>query len=110
MKVEEHERYAEASRSRAGWRALCWVGLVNGRQGHHKHMQASTVVRDVVCKLHNLCSRSFKRESDKQRHKSVDKRQKPVVCEQRGATQCSQCRRWFRSRGGLAVHRCMPEV
>ena len=31
----------------AGW-------LVNGRQGHHKHMQASTVVRDVVCKLRML--------------------------------------------------------
>ena len=54
VEVGEHEWYAEASRSRAGWRALCWVGLVNGRQGHHKHMQASTVVRDVVCKLRML--------------------------------------------------------
>ena len=26
------EWYAEASRSRAGWRVLCQVGLVNGRE------------------------------------------------------------------------------
>ena len=104
VEVGEHEWYAEASRSRAGWRVLCQVGLVNGREA--RTSQASTVVRDVVCEL---CSRSFRRESDKQRHKCLDERQKPV-CEQRGATQCSQCQRWFRSRGGLAVHRCMPEV
>ena len=100
----EHEWYAKASRSRAGWRALCQVGLVNGREA--RTTQASTVVRDIVCEL---CSRSFRRESDKQRHKCLDERQKPV-CEQRDATQCSQCQRWFSSREGLAVHRCMPEV
>ena len=104
VEVGEHEWYAEASRSRAGWRVLCQVGLVNGREA--RTSQASTVMRDVVCEL---CSRSFRRESDKQRHKCLDERQKPV-CEQQGATQCSQGRRWFRSRGGLAVHRCMPEV
>ena len=52
--------YVESSRSRAGWRALCHVGLVNGREA--RTSQASTVVRDVV---YELCSRSFRRESDK---------------------------------------------
>ena len=60
------------------------------------------------CSLRTMLQ-SFRRESDKLRHKCLDERQKPV-CEQRGAKQCSHCQRWFRSRGGLAVHRCMPEV
>ena len=50
--VGEHEWYAEASRSRAGWRALCWVGLVNGRLA--RMLQASTVVREIVCELRML--------------------------------------------------------
>ena len=37
------------------------------------------------------------------RHKCVDERRKPVS-EQRGAAQCLICRKWFRSRGGLALH------
>ena len=50
VEVGEHEWYAEASRSRAGWRALCRVGLVNAREA--RTSQASTVVvRDVVCEL-----------------------------------------------------------
>ena len=28
------------------------------------------------------------------------------VCVQRGSRQCSSCERWFRSAGGLAVHKC----
>ena len=32
VEVGEHEWYAEASRSRAGWIALCRVGLVNARE------------------------------------------------------------------------------
>ena len=28
--------------------------------------------------------------------------------QQRGATLCSVCRRWFTSKGGLTVHRCRP--
>ena len=34
-------------------------------------------------------------------------RLKPVN-EQRGAVLCNNCGRWFRSRGGLAVHACRP--
>ena len=40
------------------------------------------------------------------RHKCIAERQKPVR-EQRGAVQCERCGRWFRSRGGLAVHACL---
>ena len=35
-------------------------------------------------------------------------RRRPV-CEQEGAVQCEVCRRYFQSRGGLAVHRCRRE-
>ena len=45
-------------------------------------------------------------ESDNKRHKCVLEQAKPVQ-EQRGAVQCMTCQRWFRSRGGLAVHRCL---
>ena len=57
-----------------------------------------------VCEV---CSRTFRRESDKKRHKCLAERQKPVS-EQRGSVQCLQCKKWFRSRGGLAVHTCRP--
>ena len=41
----------------------------------------------------------------KARHKCRDERAKPVD-EQRGSVKCGGCGRWFRSKGGLAVHRC----
>ena len=59
----------------------------------------------MVCEV---CSRRFSRECDRKRHKCAAERQKPVS-EQRGAAQCLQCLKWFRSRGGLALHRCVPE-
>ena len=91
VEVGEDEWYEEATRSRTGWRALYRVGLERYREMRGAQAQASVVVRDVVCQV---CSRSFRRESDKKRHKCVAERQKPV-CEQRGAAQCSQCQRWF---------------
>ena len=66
---------------------------------------ATVASRDVVCEV---CSRRFSRECDRKRHKCAAERQKPVS-EQRGAAQCLQCLKWFRSRGGLALHRCVPE-
>ena len=51
----------------------------------------------------------FRRESDRKRHKCVAERRKPIS-EQHGAIQCTACSRWFRSRGGLAVHTCRPEL
>ena len=65
---------------------------------------ATLTGRDVVCEV---CSRSFRREGDKKRHKCVTEREKPVS-EQRGAAQCMQCMKWFKSRGGLALHKCVP--
>ena len=57
--------------------------------------QAPAVVMDVV---RELCGRKFRRENDRKKHKCLEERQKNV-CEQRDATQCLQCQRWFRSRG-----------
>ena len=55
-----------------------------------------------------ICSRTFRRESDKMRHKCRDERLKPI-CDQRGAAQCGMCKKWFRSKGGMAVHSCRPD-
>lgn len=104
--VEEHEWYEETSTSKAGWRAWFRVMLENCKKAMTPQAQAFAVVREVI--LCELCSRSFRRDSDKHRHKCVDGRQ--TVCKQHGAAQCSQCQRRFRSRARLAVYRCMPEV
>ena len=93
-------------RSRAGWRALCQVQLEHCRETRTAQAQASIAVREVVCESY---SRSFRSESDKNRHKCVDERLRPV-CNQCGPVQCPQCQRRFRSKGGLAVHRCVPEA
>ena len=53
------------------------------------------------------CGRAFRRESDKARHKCKLEKERPVN-EQAGATKCERCTRWFRSKGGLAVHHCKP--
>ena len=60
---------------------------------------ATVTGRDVVC---GVCSRSFRREGDKKRHKCVAEREKPV------SEQRMQCMKWFKSRGGLALHKCVP--
>ena len=49
------------------------------------------------------CGRGFSRPGDLKRHKCLAERAKPVE-EQSGAVQCEACKRWFRSRGGLALH------
>ena len=99
--VKEDDWYEEATRSRAGWKAMYLGGLEDCRE---TQAIATVASRDVVCEV---CSRRFSRECDRKRHKCVAERQKPVS-EQRGAAQCLQCLKWFRSRGGLALHRCVP--
>ena len=47
-----------------------------------------------------VCSRNFRRQSDKVRHRCVEERKKPIR-EQQGVSRCSHCFRWFRSKGGL---------
>ena len=54
----------------------------------------------VVCEVRY---RTFSRESDKKRHKCTNERLKPVS-QQMGAVQCTNCNRWFHSKGGLSVH------
>ncbi len=56
---------------------------------------------DVIC---SVCGRNFVWPGDLKRHKCLQERQKPVK-DQQGAVQCGVCQRWFRSAGGLAVHR-----
>ena len=90
-----------------GWLSLvcmCRLGLERHGETHAQAVVQACVAREVECLV---CSRKFRRESDKKRHKCLEERSKPL-CEQRGATQCPTCKRWFKSRGGLAVHRCRP--
>ena len=54
----------------------------------------------VVCEVRY---RTFSRESDKKRHECTNERLKPVS-QQMGAVQCTNCNRWFHSKGGLSVH------
>ena len=100
--MKEDEWYEEATRSRAGWRDTCRLGME--RHTDAQVTLSSAAAREVECEV---CSRKFRRESDKKRHKCLSERNKPVS-EQRGAAQCQTCRKWFRSRGGLAVHTCRP--
>ena len=103
--MDESKWYEEATTSRAGWKAAYRLGLKNSDdRTATQHLLAATY--EVMCEM---CSRKFSRESDKKRHKCMSEREKPV-CEQHGATQCTVCSRWFRSRGGLAVHICRPRT
>ena len=107
LEVTEHEWCTKAN-SRSEWRTLCHSvqDTPNTAPQPGATAQPPTTQRGVVCEA---CHRHFRRESDRKRHKCVDERQKPVQ-EQRGAVQCSVCSRWLRSKGGLAVHRCIrPE-
>ena len=75
--------------------ALCRLGMENRAEVQAAMQDSGVVERDVVCEE---CGRTFRRESRSER-------EKPLWA-QRGATQCLVCSRWFRSKGGMAVHRC----
>jgi len=100
--VDESVWYQEATQSRAAWRTRYRDGLDVYRE--NRTVVGLVAEREVVC---DVCSRKFRRESDRKKHKCLAERRKPIS-EQRGAVQCQQCHSWFRSRGGLAVHRCRP--
>ena len=55
----------------------------------------------VVCRE---CWRTFSRHGDLKRHKCLLERNRPVE-EQRDSVQCTLCRRWLKSAGGLGVHK-----
>ena len=63
--------------------------------------------RKVSC---GVCRPSFHRPADKARYKCIAECKLPVQGQQ-GAVQCTTCLRWFLSKGGLMVHRCLePEA
>ena len=103
IEVNEDKCYDETVTSRASWRALCRDGLESSNRTNTEDLSVPSNMR-VVCER---CQRTFRRESDKKRHKCVDERAKPVH-EQRGAVKCNTCNRWSRSKGGLSVHACRP--
>ena len=82
------------AQDRPAWRAAYSVAL------------PSPPPRPVV--LCSVCDRSFGPSGFK-RHKCTDQRELPVHL-QRGAKQCLACYRWFRSAGGLSVHKCNVSV
>ena len=98
LRISEDEWYEEAG-SRAGWRAMCRLGMEELAVTRQSQRQRAAATRDVECEV---CGRKFRRESDRKRHKCVDERRKPVS-QQKGAVKCRSCLRWFRNRGGLAV-------
>ena len=105
INISESEWYDEATSSRAGWRALCGLGLEDRRK-QITTASCMPAAREVRCEV---CNRTFRRESDLKRHKCSSERRKPVW-KQKGAAQCTVCSRWFKSKGGMAVHRCQAAM
>ena len=105
-KVSEDDWYELATTSRQEWRALYREALdvMRASDAQGATPQALTPTQ-VECQE---CGRTFRR-GDRKRHKCTWERQKPVR-EQQGAVQCETCLMWFRSRGGLAVHRCRSDT
>ena len=58
--MDEGEWYDEATTSRAAWRASCGLGLESYREQMATE-PSIPVVRQVTCEV---CSRTFRRESD----------------------------------------------
>ena len=85
------EWYPIACESRADWRTMYAEPVENVPQPD------PVITAD--------CNRSFSHPGDRARHKCVVERAK-LIAEQRGACHCGDCGRWFRSKGGLAVHCC----
>ena len=99
--VKEDDWYEEATRSRAGWKAMYLVGLEDCRE---TQAAMATVAAGMWCVR---CALGASGGSVTGRGTSVQLRGRSLS-EQRGAAQCLQCLKWFRSRGGLALHRCEP--
>ena len=91
IEVKEEDWYDEDVISRAGWRATCRLQLLT-------HQEARPITypteQAITC---DVCHRSFRRESDRERHKRSDEKQKSIS-EQKEAVQCPSCGRWFHSK------------
>ena len=59
------------------------------------------LITTVVCPE---CLRGFRHISDLKRHKCIAEREKPIH-EQKGAIECQTCKKYFRSKGGYAIHK-----
>ena len=101
LKVPEANWFESACASVVEWRATYREVLMETADAPH----SLTAPQPPLLILCQVCRRRFRREGDRKRHKCLAERQKPV-CQQRGAAQCPTCHKWFRSKGGLAVHRC----
>ena len=106
IKVPECDWYKTATTSRSAWKTAYKQGVANlvEAQLASSTQRPQQAQRQFQCEV---CSRSFRRDSDRKRHKCTSERSKPV-CQQKGAALCQVCQRWFRSKGGLAVHTCRP--
>ena len=98
--VAEEEWYAEARESRVGWRTAYSLGMERYRKAQAEVVSATA--KDMVCEV---CFTTFRKVKDKKGHKCVNERRNPL-CKHLGAVQCQSCQKWFRNRGGLAVHIC----
>ena len=92
--------WIEVALHRGKWHTAYCDGLNNYQQSQLQ--QKASMPRDVKCVV---CGRCFRRECEKMQHKCTAERSRPV-CEQKGAMRFTVCGRWFRSRGGIAVHKC----
>ena len=101
--VQVGKDWYSVTQDRGKWRSAWSQNLEEHQAGQQRGWLRGE--KNVLC---NGCGRSFQRESDKAHHKCAAERKRPV-CEKEGAVQCEECRRWFCSRGGLAVHRCRRE-
>ena len=68
------------------------------------------IMNMTVCVEKEVNHGTFQKESDMKRHSGSNTNERmKLVSQQREAIQCSVCRRWIRSRGGLSVHVCRQE-
>ena len=103
--IDENEWMELATESRRGWRAAYREVVSERTTTQYQDTTQTTQESHVLCET---CGRTFRRESDKKRHKCITERQKPIH-EQHGAVHCTSCDRWFRSRGGFTVHTCRTQ-
>ena len=52
-----------------------------------------------------VCERSLSRSQDLKRHSKCKSEREKLIRDQKGVVQCRKCKRWFKSRGGLSVHK-----
>ena len=98
ISVSEDRWYDETSISWMRWKTTYKKGLESLSIANDHQVQEHSN-NHIKC---DESKRSFRKESDKKRHKCISERQKPVS-EQRGAVQCATCHRCFRSHGGLST-------